>query len=98
MLYLVCEDLHETCVLPLTLLQHVVDQASLQVVEEYCEQQVMGNEPLGISDPEREVLKILWEHGPVTVRQIRAHLAEIGTEWPTRPSILCSHGLNRNAA
>ena len=34
-----------------------------------------------ISDAEREVLKVLWEQGPSTVRQIRERLQKQGREW-----------------
>ena len=41
----------------------------------------MDHEPQSVSQSEREVLKILWEHGPITVREIRAHLTASGREW-----------------
>jgi predicted transcriptional regulator len=34
-----------------------------------------------LSDAEREVLKVLWEHGPLAVREALEHLAEQGQEW-----------------
>ena len=41
----------------------------------------MGNEPQGISESEREVLKVLWDVESATVRDIREHLAARGREW-----------------
>lgn len=41
----------------------------------------MGTDDRTISESEREVLKVLWECGPLTVRQIREHLVEHGREW-----------------
>ena len=34
-----------------------------------------------LSDAERAVLKVLWEEGPLAVRDALAHLAEQGQEW-----------------
>jgi predicted transcriptional regulator len=34
-----------------------------------------------VSDTELEVLKVLWERGPGTVREIGAHLREQGRTW-----------------
>ena len=34
-----------------------------------------------MSDAEREVLKVLWEHGPLAVRDVLARLTEQGKEW-----------------
>jgi predicted transcriptional regulator len=34
-----------------------------------------------MSDAEREVLKVLWEHGPKMVREVIEILAEQGQEW-----------------
>ena len=34
-----------------------------------------------LSEAEREVLKVLWEHGPGTVRQVKAVLDERGRRW-----------------
>ena len=41
----------------------------------------MSNEPQGISESEREVLKVLWDIESATVRDIREHLAARGREW-----------------
>jgi predicted transcriptional regulator len=41
---------------------------------------VMGNQP-GLSDSEREVLRVLWDRGPATVREIREVLAGRGRRW-----------------
>jgi BlaI family transcriptional regulator, penicillinase repressor len=40
----------------------------------------MGNQP-GLSDSEREVLKVLWDRGPGTVREINAELSRRGRHW-----------------
>ena len=40
----------------------------------------MGNQP-GLSDSEREVLKVLWDRGPGTVREIKDVLAGRGRRW-----------------
>jgi predicted transcriptional regulator len=38
-------------------------------------------ERVPMSDAEREVLKVLWDHGPLTVREVSARLASQGHEW-----------------
>src|SRR5262245_8665080 len=35
----------------------------------------------GMSDAEREVLKVLWDRGPLAVRDVLERLAEQGQEW-----------------
>jgi predicted transcriptional regulator len=40
-----------------------------------------------MSDAERDVLKILWEHGPLAVRDVLARLTEQGQEW-TRSTVI----------
>ena len=40
----------------------------------------MANRP-GLSDAERDVLKVLWEHGPATVRGINEVLTSRGRHW-----------------
>ena len=35
----------------------------------------------GVSDAELGVLKALWERGPATVRDLRAHLEAQGRRW-----------------
>lgn len=40
-----------------------------------------------MSDAEREVLKVLWDHGPQTVRQAVARLETEGQEW-TRSTVI----------
>jgi BlaI family transcriptional regulator, penicillinase repressor len=40
----------------------------------------MGIQP-GLSESEREVLKVLWDHGPGTVREINEVLAHRGRRW-----------------
>jgi BlaI family transcriptional regulator, penicillinase repressor len=34
-----------------------------------------------MSDAEREVLKVLWDHGPLGVRDVVTRLAELGQDW-----------------
>ncbi|MBS0202845.1 MAG: BlaI/MecI/CopY family transcriptional regulator [Planctomycetes bacterium] len=34
-----------------------------------------------MSDAEREVLKVLWDHGPLAVRDVLAKIVEAGQEW-----------------
>jgi BlaI family transcriptional regulator, penicillinase repressor len=34
-----------------------------------------------MSDAEREVLKVLWDHGPLAVRDVSAKLTEAGQDW-----------------
>ena len=34
-----------------------------------------------MSDAEREVLKILWDHGPLAVRDVQTRLIQLGQEW-----------------
>jgi BlaI family penicillinase repressor len=36
---------------------------------------------LPMSDAERQVLKVLWDHGPLLVRDVLEHLAAQGQEW-----------------
>jgi BlaI family transcriptional regulator, penicillinase repressor len=38
------------------------------------------NQP-GLSDSEREVLRVLWDRGPGTVREINAELTRRGRRW-----------------
>ena len=40
----------------------------------------MAKEP-GLSEAEREVLKVLWDHGPGTVRTINEELERRGRRW-----------------
>ena len=41
----------------------------------------MGNPFPNVSEAETEVLKVLWEFGPATVRQINARLARRKRKW-----------------
>jgi predicted transcriptional regulator len=41
---------------------------------------VAANRP-SISDTELDVLKVLWEHGPGTVRELNAQLRQRGRRW-----------------
>jgi predicted transcriptional regulator len=34
-----------------------------------------------MSDAEREVLKVLWDHGPLAVRDVMEKLTSLGQEW-----------------
>lgn len=38
-------------------------------------------ERLPMSDAEREVLKVLWDHGPLGVKDVLARFTEAGQEW-----------------
>ena len=40
----------------------------------------MGIQP-GLSEAEGEVLKVLWDHGPGTVREVKEVLADRGRRW-----------------
>ena len=40
-----------------------------------------------MSDAEREVLKVLWDHGPLPVRDAVAHLEQQGQQW-TRSTVI----------
>jgi BlaI family transcriptional regulator, penicillinase repressor len=40
----------------------------------------MANRP-GLSDAERDVLRVLWDHGPRTVREINEVLKKQGRHW-----------------
>lgn len=40
-----------------------------------------------MSDAEREVLKVLWDHGPKTVREVLDLLSDQGQEW-TRSTVI----------
>ena len=40
-----------------------------------------------MSDAEREVLKVLWDHGPLGVRNVLARLTDQGQKW-TRSTVI----------
>jgi predicted transcriptional regulator len=40
-----------------------------------------------MSDAEREVLKVLWDHGPQTVREVVDYFVQQGQEW-TRSTVI----------
>src|SRR5262245_17438763 len=40
-----------------------------------------------ISDAEREVLKVLWAHGPLGVREVLSRLTDLGQDW-TRSTVV----------
>ena len=44
------------------------------------EEYLIANRP-GLSDAEREVLRVLWDHGPGTVREINEVLKYRGRHW-----------------
>ena len=56
----------------------------------------MGSQP-GLSEAEREVLRVLWDHGPGTVRETNDVLCRVeagtGLIPPWRP---CSSGFRRS--
>jgi BlaI family transcriptional regulator, penicillinase repressor len=41
----------------------------------------VGNTVPSVSDAELDVLKILWQHGPCTVRDVEAHLRRRRRKW-----------------
>jgi BlaI family transcriptional regulator, penicillinase repressor len=41
----------------------------------------VGERQYSIGEAELEVLKVLWEHGPGTVREINARLEQRGHQW-----------------
>jgi BlaI family transcriptional regulator, penicillinase repressor len=45
------------------------------------EQTLAEQNPNTISDAELDVLKVLWAHGPMTIRAIRAQLNKMGRRW-----------------
>ena len=47
----------------------------------------MAASRLAMSDAEREVLKVLWDHGPLGVRDVLAKLTEQGQAW-TRSTVV----------
>ena len=48
----------------------------------------MANPALpAMSDAEREVLKVLWDLGPLAVRDVLVRLTELGQEW-TRSTVI----------
>lgn len=46
-----------------------------------------------LSDAEREVLKVLWEHGPQGVREVLSRLKEQGQEWTRSTVVTLLHRL-----
>lgn len=40
-----------------------------------------------LSDAEREVLKVLWDHGPLGVRDVVSRLTDLGQDW-TRSTVV----------
>jgi BlaI family transcriptional regulator, penicillinase repressor len=50
---------------------------------------------LPMSDAEREVLKVLWEHGPLAVRDVLAKLAGLGSDWSRSTVITLLQRLER---
>ena len=52
----------------------------------------MDEQPL-MSDAEREVLKVLWDHGPLGVRDVLEKLTELGQEWTRSTVVTLLHRL-----
>ncbi len=50
-----------------------------------------------MSDAEREVLKVLWEHGPLAVRDVASRLAEVGQAWSRSTVITLLQRLEKKA-
>lgn len=48
---------------------------------------------LPMSDAERDVLKVLWDHGPQTVREVVLQLVDRGQEWSRTTVITLLHRL-----
>jgi BlaI family penicillinase repressor len=48
---------------------------------------MLESQRTAMSDAEREVLKVLWEDGPLAVRDVLARLVERGQEW-TRSTVI----------
>lgn len=46
-----------------------------------------------MSDAEREVLKILWDHGPLGVREVLLKLNDLGQEWTRSTVVTLLHRL-----
>lgn len=46
-----------------------------------------------MSDAEREVLKVLWDQGPLGVRDVLARLTEQGQEWTRSTVVTLLHRL-----
>jgi predicted transcriptional regulator len=56
----------------------------------------MADLPLpAMSDAEREVLKVLWEHGPLAVRDVLEHLTIQGQDWSRSTVITLLQRLER---
>lgn len=48
-----------------------------------------------MSDAEREVLKVLWDTGPRTVREVVDHFATLGQDWTRSTAITLLQRLER---
>src|SRR6478735_3992994 len=48
-----------------------------------------------MSDAEREVLKVLWDHGPLPVRDVLERLAAAGSDWSRSTVITLLQRLER---
>lgn len=46
-----------------------------------------------LSDAEREVLKVLWEQGPMGVKDVLAYLTESGQDWTRSTVVTLLHRL-----
>ena len=50
-----------------------------------------------MSDAEREVLKVLWDEGPLAVRDVLARLTERGQDWARSTVITLLQRLEKKA-
>ncbi len=46
-----------------------------------------------VSETELEILKVIWEHGPGTVREINARLRRLGRRWAYTTALTFLHRL-----
>src|SRR5688572_27249429 len=53
----------------------------------------MGSPQTAMSDAEREVLKVLWDHGPLGVKDVLALLTKLGQEWTRSTVVTLLHRL-----
>jgi predicted transcriptional regulator len=52
-----------------------------------------GSPQQALSDAEREVLKVLWEQGPLGVRDVLCQLTESGQDWTRSTVVTLLHRL-----
>jgi predicted transcriptional regulator len=53
----------------------------------------MSSLPQALSEAEREVLKVLWDQGPLGVRDVLGHMTESGQEWTRSTVVTLLHRL-----